>query len=135
MRPIKTAPDNGQGSSFNFSAVYRGALITLIVSLIFSIFLGLIYYLTGLSETSLPWTASGILCLSVLIGSGYAAAKARVKGLYHGIGTAIIYFILVWIIAALFLPSIITLAGFGSKFALTVICGAVGGMLGVSLSS
>ena len=135
MSRIKNKSDNGQGPSFNFSAVYQGALITLIISLVFSVLFGLIYYLTSLTENSLPLVASGILCLSVLIGSSYAAAKAGAKGLYHGIGTAVIYFILVWIIAAVFLPSIITLAGFGTKFALTVICGAVGGTLGVSLSS
>lgn len=131
MRPMKSEPSN----NLNFSAIYKGVISTLLISLVLSMFFGTVYYLTNLSENSLPWVSSGILCLSVLVGGGYAAAKAGAKGLYHGIGVAVIYFILVWLVAALFLQSFVTFSGFAIKLILTLLSGALGGILGVSLKA
>jgi putative membrane protein (TIGR04086 family) len=135
MRPLKSDLNNNQGPSINFTAIYKGTLVTLIASLFLSIIAGLIFYLTNLSENTLPWVASAILCISVFAGSFFSASKVGFKGLYHGLGVGLLYFILVWIIAGLFLPSAIALGGFVSKLLLTLISGAVGGILGVSFSS
>lgn len=135
MCPLKKENSNNQGPAINFSAIYKGTLVTLVISLILSILVGIIYYLSSLSESTLPWMASGILCLSVFIGGGLAANWVGAKGLYHGLGVGVVYFILVWLVAGLFLPGSVSLVGFASKLAMSLAAGSIGGVLGVGLSS
>ncbi|GAB6157428.1 hypothetical protein JCM39194_06280 [Desulfotomaculum varum] len=119
----------------HFSSVWRGTLVSLIFSLCLSILAGLAYYITGLSENTMPWVAGGILFVSVVTGSGYAAKRARSKGLFNGLGVGICTFIIIWLLVGLFLPGHVLLPGALSKFVLTLLAGSLGGMLGVGLAS
>lgn len=100
-----------------------------------SILAGLAYYFTGLSENTMPWVAAGIFFTSVVVGSGYAAKRARSRGLFNGLGVGIATFIIIWLLVGLFLPGDVLLVGALGKFALTLVAGALGGMLGVGLAS
>ncbi|MEG6615571.1 TIGR04086 family membrane protein [Peptococcaceae bacterium 1198_IL3148] len=135
MRPLKTEINNNQGPAISWTTIYKGTLITLVFSLLLSIIAGMVFYLTSLSENTLSWVASAILGISIFSGSFLAAYKVGYKGLYHGIGIGVLYFILVWIIAGLFLPSGVALAGFAIKFVISLIAGAIGGVIGVTLSA
>ncbi|AEF94198.1 hypothetical protein Desca_1339 [Desulfotomaculum nigrificans CO-1-SRB] len=133
MSPIK---QNTPGPPFfNYTAILRGTLVSLGFSLGLSILAGLAYYFTSISENSIPWVAATILFVSVSLGSGYAAKRARSKGLFNGIGVGVLTFILIWILTGLFLPGNILLVGALGKLALTVIAGGIGGMIGVSFAS
>ncbi|RYD04493.1 hypothetical protein N752_14060 [Desulforamulus aquiferis] len=100
-----------------------------------SIIAGLTYYFTSLSENTMSWVAASILFLSVATGSGYAAKRARSRGLFNGLGVGIVSFILIWIISGLFLPSSILLAGALGKLTLTLAAGGLGGVIGVAIAS
>ncbi|WP_051688091.1 TIGR04086 family membrane protein [Desulfofalx alkaliphila] len=132
MQSLKNDGLNNQNPSLNFSAIFQGTLAALIASLFISMLAGAVYYLTGLSESTLPWLSTGILCFSVFIGGGYASARAKVKGLYHGLGVGIMFFIILWLVALIFLSGSVLLTGFGLKLLLSLVSGAIGGILGVS---
>ena len=119
----------------NFHSIYRGTLTALLLSLLLSILAGLVYYFTSLAENTMPLAATLILFLSVAIGSGYAAKKARSKGLFNGLGVGITTFVIIWLVVGLLLPGNVLLSGVLSKLDLTLIAGALGGTLGVGLAS
>ncbi|ABO50271.1 conserved hypothetical protein [Desulforamulus reducens MI-1] len=120
---------------FSFSSIYRGTLVALSFSLGFSILAGLAYYFTDIPENSMSWVAVVVLFASVFLGSGYAAKRARSKGLFNGLGVGLATFIVIWLMVGLFLPGKILFVGVLGKLVLTVVAGGLGGMLGVGLSS
>lgn len=119
----------------NFSSICRGTLVALGFSLCFSIITGLLYYFTSLSESTMPLASAIILFVSIAIGSGYAAKRARSRGLFNGLGVGITTYLIIWILVGLFLPSNILLMGALGKLTLTLAAGALGGMLGVGWAS
>lgn len=132
MSPIKQQSPRVPG--IYFSSVYRGTAVTLGVSLGLSVVAGLTYYFSHLSESTLPWLSAVILFLSVTCGSGYASRKAGSRGLYHGVAVGLMFFILIWLLAALFLPGKVLLLGAAAKLAISLVAGAIGGVLGVAVN-
>lgn len=127
-------PEPVRPSALNFSAIFKGTVVTLAVSVAGSAFLGMLYYFTGLSEQTLPWFASAMLFTGVLLGGGTAAKNAGNKGLFHGIGVGVLYFLLIWIISAIFLPSQVAFFPLLLKLSLVLAGGALGGIVGVGLA-
>lgn len=117
-----------------FTAVLRGTLAAVVISVLGSAVLGLVYYFTGLKEGTLPLLATGVFLLGVFVGGGMAAQYAGVRGLYHGLAVALAFFVISWLITGLLLPSPIILSGLLQKLLLCLGAGAVGGVLGVSLA-
>ncbi|MTI81048.1 MAG: TIGR04086 family membrane protein [Firmicutes bacterium] len=135
MRPIKNESNNVQNTGISLTAICYGTLATVTVAVILSTSFGVIYFLTSISESTLPWVSSSILCVSAFLGSIYASQRVGAKGLYHGIGVGIMFFIFIWIVAGFFLAGNLFLTGFITKLVLTLLSGAAGGVLGVSFSS
>lgn len=134
MRHKKTDSHNNHSPGLSFSAIYKGTLVTLIAAIPLGLIAGIVYYLTSLSESTMPFMVTGILTLSVFSGSFFAASKVGAKGLYHGLGVASLCFLVIWLISALFIPTNITLAGFATKLVLLLAGGSLGGILGVTMS-
>ena len=133
MPPLKQ--DKPSMPVLHVPSIYRGTLVSLGLSLGFSVLVGLTYYFTNLAENTMSWVATGILFISVASGSAYAAKKARNKGLFNGLGVGFTTFIIIWLLAGLFLPGHILLVGALGKLSLTLLAGAIGGMVGISLAS
>lgn len=127
-------PEPARPSTINFNAIAKGTVVTLVISVTGSALLGILYYFTGLSEQTLPWSATVMLFISILFGGGTAAKNAGNKGLFHGAGVGILYFLLIWIIAAIFLPSQVAFFPLLLKLALALAGGALGGIVGVGLA-
>lgn len=124
-----------RNSPFNFSALLRGTLYAIVLSVLGSGVMGMVYFLTSLSESTLPWLASSILFLSVMVGGGAAARKVGSNGLYHGLGVGIMFFLLSLFLALVFLPATVLFIPMLQKLLLALAAGALGGMLGVGLAS
>lgn len=118
---------------FNVGAVVRGIFFALTIALLLSIGTGLVYHLSSLSEKSLPLSAAIILASGAFGGSLTAGRQAGNKGLYHGLAVGLLFFIVVWAAAALFVPG---QAGLNIFYKLIIIlsCGTIGGVVGVGLS-
>ena len=113
----------------------RGVLIATAVTILsFLLFACLLAY-TGLPESLIPgiaWTMEG---LGALI-SGFCAAKgAGSRGIITGWIAGLLYMVVIWMISVLsgsgfsFGMHTLTLLG------LSVVCGGIGGVLGVNLTS
>lgn len=118
----------------NWQAVFKGILAALVITFLGCIILGLSYHFTMLSEKTLPVTASVLFYTSIFLGSILAAWGAGHKGLLHGITVTIIFIILSMIIAKLFLQMGTSFPIIAQKGLIAVLAGAVGGIIGVSLS-
>ncbi|GAB6181017.1 hypothetical protein JCM14036_23360 [Desulfotomaculum defluvii] len=127
--------DTPRTPMLSFSSIIRGTLVALSFSLVFSLLAGIIYYFTNVSEKSMSWVAIFILIISVFLGGGYAARRARNKGLFNGLGVGVITFIAIWILVGLFLPGNVLFIGALGKLILLLIAGGLGGMLGVGFTS
>jgi len=119
--------------SLSAGAVLKGVLYALAVSLLLSTGAGLVYHFSSLPENTLPWLAAVILAASTFGGSLAAGRQAGSKGLYHGLAVGLLFFIVVWAVAALFVPG---QAGLNiiCKLLIIVPGGALGGVIGVGLS-
>ena len=127
-------PDPVRPSSINYNSIIKGTVISLAISIAGSALLGMAFYFTALSESTLPWFAYAMLFAGVLCGGGIAAKNAGNKGLFHGMGVGVTYFVLIMLIALIFLPSQATFFTVLLKFIIALAGGAVGGILGVGLS-
>ncbi|MDD4169773.1 MAG: TIGR04086 family membrane protein [Desulfotomaculaceae bacterium] len=118
---------------FNFSAVIKGILFALVLSLLLSTGTGLIYHFSSLPEHTMTWSAGIILASSTFCGAFFAGRQTGNKGLYHGLAVGIMFFIITWLAAALFLPG---QAGISliAKLLITSLGGALGGIIGVGLA-
>lgn len=66
---------NNIKDTVNILAVIQGTIITVAVSLLLSAGAGAVYYLSPITEQTLPWSAAVILALSTFSGSLVAGKK------------------------------------------------------------
>lgn len=118
---------------FSVGSVVRGTTLALLITLLLSTGFGIIYHFSSLSENTLPLFTAVILALGVFSGSLAAGKHAGNKGLYHGLAVGLLFFIIVWAVAALFFPGPASLHVF-YKLLIALLCGIVGGVIGVGIS-
>lgn len=119
-------------STFSLNAVLRGTMLVLIIMVVLSALAGLIYYLSSLSEKTIPLAAIVILFTSIFLGGFFGARQAGCKGLFHGLAVGAASFLLIFVITLLLLPGGIILKSLLSKIILSLIAGSLGGILGVA---
>ena len=114
--------------------IIKGVGIAILFSLVFlTIFSALLTY-TSLSENLIQPVVISVTGISILVGSFFATRKVGKNGILKGITVGLIYILLIYFISSIVnngnfslnLGSIImTLAG--------IICGAIGGIIGVNI--
>jgi len=121
----------GSNSVFSFVSVFRGLLTALAAMLIGILFLGIIYYFTGITESTMPVTASILLFIGVSLGGFYSSRHSGSKGLVHGLATGIAVFILIWLLMGIFLPAGVAFFPLIQKLLICLVGGSLGGIFGV----
>ncbi|KAF1084673.1 hypothetical protein SPSYN_02452 [Sporotomaculum syntrophicum] len=121
-------------SPLSLNAIFKGLLAALIITVLGSALLGIIYYVTSIGETTLPLTSSILYYISIFAGSVLAARWAGCKGLVHGIGVALLFMLLSWLIGHFLLHTSLTAGVSLQKAVISCLAGAVGGVLGVGFS-
>ena len=119
---------------FNFPSIIMGTLLAFLLTFAGGLLLGAANYFSSLSEGVLPMGGTLILFFSVICGGAMAGRRAASKGLYHGAGTGLLFFILIWLLAANFLPTDLKMTSLLTKFVLLLVGGAVGGVLGIGIN-
>lgn len=114
--------------------VRRGLLSSLFTVLFLILISALIFHFTSLSECYLPLISLFILGISTFVGGLVGAREAGISGLFHGIIIGTIFFILVAILALIIAPTALAIIQIIKKLLVCVICGALGGLIGVALS-
>lgn len=121
-------------SPFSLNAIFKGLLAALIIAVLGSALLGFVYYVTSISETTLPLASSILYYISIFAGSVMAACWAGGKGLVHGISVALLFMLSGWLIGHFLLHTTLTAGVSLQKAVISCLAGAVGGVLGVGLS-
>ena len=126
--------DRAGFGALSLSAIIKGVLIALVITVLGSALLSVVYQMTGVAEKTLPGTSVALFYLSILIGSFLAARDAGSRGLLHGLVVAILFMLLGLLLAGLFFDFKAVAGNLILRGGLSGIAGAVGGVLGVGLS-
>ncbi len=114
--------------------IFKGVLISILITLFFLFVLSVILTYTNISETVIPVSIIVITCVSVLMGSLLTTKAMKRKGMLYGGVIGGIYIILLYLIS-----SIIS-QGFGLNIysilmiIFSIIAGMFGGILGINMN-
>lgn len=130
-RAFQEAPHAGHPIVY----IVKGSAVSIIVSLLFSVFLAVISLVTDLAsiERYMPYIMLGATICSVFVGSVYAAQQARAKGLLIGVGVGVAYVLAAALFDMQMSTESLSMLVFGKKLAVAAVTGAVGGMVGTNL--
>ncbi|WP_027363679.1 TIGR04086 family membrane protein [Desulfotruncus alcoholivorax] len=128
MREQKT------GAFLSANAVLKGLVAALIITVIGCALMGTAYHLTSLSEASLPRTSASLFYFSIFAGSIVAAKEAAYKGFLHGVMVALMFVLISWLVAKFFMGLGVGFIYTIKKALISIVSGAIGGILGVGLS-
>ena len=122
------------GGFFNTNAVFKGVAAALVITIAGSAIMGSVYHLTALSEESLPQASASLLYFSIFAGSVVAAREAAYKGFLHGAMVALMFILVSWLVAKLFMGLQASFVYTVQKALIAIISGAIGGIFGVGIS-
>lgn len=115
------------------SAVLKGILTAVAVSLILSAIIGVVYHFSSITGAAIPWLTVVILAVGAFSGALITGKDVGNKGLYYGLATGLVFFLVILLAAKLFMPGQSAL-GIVYKLLITAAAGTVGGIIGVGLS-
>ncbi|MEN6413691.1 MAG: TIGR04086 family membrane protein [Veillonellales bacterium] len=115
--------------------IFLGAIVSLAVSLVCTLFLSLVSLLSEgfFIERYMEYIMVAVTMVSIFIGSVFAAQKAESKGLLIGIAVGFIYVIVSVAVGMKISQETITLLVFANKFVAGIAAGALGGLIGINL--
>lgn len=114
--------------------IRRGLLSTLCTAFLLILISALIFHFTPISEAFLPITSLIILSVSAFVGGCVGAREAGIRGLLHGIIIGTVFFLLIAILALIIAPETLAIIHIIKKLLACVVAGALGGILGISMS-
>ncbi len=109
------------------SSSFAGILVVIVCLLAFSILMTKF----DAPEAMVSVMSSLALCIGAYSGGYIASRKRRQNGLILGLMTGILIYCLILAIGLLFAKTSVTLTFF-SKLVMTIVCGAIGGIIGVN---
>ena len=114
----------------------KGVFLSLIISLLFTVFLSMINLITESSyvDNYLQYIMVGITMISIFIGSTYATLRAESMGLIIGVSVGVIYVLISVAIGMNLSQESISLLILANKMIAGIAAGALGGLVGVNLS-
>lgn len=113
----------------------KGVFVSIIVSLVFTLFLSLISLVTENTyiDNYMQYVMVGVTMISIFIGSVYATQQAEAKGLIIGILIGLIYVLISIGIGMEISQQSIPLLVLANKFIAGIAVGILGGLVGVNL--
>lgn len=131
----KKIDDISKEKNKNIINVIKGAIIAIILSLIFLTVYAAVLSFTNVSENTMVPVVLVITGISILIGSSMSSISIKKKGLMNGALVGLIYAITLYILSSIFgagfsieLNSIIMII-------VAIITGMIGGIIGVNLKN
>ena len=114
--------------------IFKGVLISILITLFFLLVLSAILTYTNISETVIPVSIIVITAVSILMGSLLTTKRMKKKGMLYGGVIGVIYIILIYIVSSLISK------GFGLNvysilmIIFSIIAGMFGGILGINMN-
>lgn len=113
----------------------KGLGKALLVAIILGVATAVVVYFTGLQETLLGPLSKLVLIISVFWGGCHISKAYGSKGLIRGMSLGLMFFIIMLIATLIFNPALIGLKTFISNLLICIVSGALGGILGIGLST
>lgn len=119
----------------NSIKIIKGTIFAIVISFIMLLIYAILLSYTTLSENTIIPVIATITGISILIGSMISTHKIKKNGLLNGCVVGISYVTILYITSSLFLAGFtLTLNSF-IIFAVAIITGMVGGIIGVNLNN
>ncbi|HWQ61339.1 MAG TPA: TIGR04086 family membrane protein [Negativicutes bacterium] len=117
------------------TAIGKGVLVSLIVSLVAIVFLSVVSLATEslFIDNYLRYIMVGVTVASIFIGSAYAAQRAGGLGLLVGMAVGLIYVLISVGVGLETTPEPVSLLALANKLFAGIAAGALGGLVGVNL--
>lgn len=131
MRLSNKNPSTG----LQINSVFKGVIWALIITIMLGVLLSIFLQYTPLSEVFLTGFSIFIFFISMLLGALISAHSAGCKGLFHGLSTSLVYFVLMTAAGLICVPTAISLGFAIKRFSLCLVSGVIGGIIGIGLST
>lgn len=119
----------------NLSIELNGLARTILISLLLAVVSAVVVYYTNISEQIFALLAQLILAGGVFAGAVYVARVRATRGLVRGLNFGVMVFILMLIATVAINPGLLSLKSSLYNLMLCLASGALGGILGIGLSS
>jgi len=115
--------------------ILKGVLVSLIVALVFTLFLSVISLVTDNTYVDfyIQYIMVGVTMISIFIGSAYATQQASSKGLLIGMFIGVIYVLLSVGLGMEISHESVSILVLTNKFVAGIGAGILGGLVGVNL--
>lgn len=117
--------------SFKLSLVVKGILISALFALVLSLLFSLILTFTRIPESTLSLQI--IYGISVFSGAALTSYQAGAKGLYYGLTVGVGFILFLLLVSAILISGSPAWLGIGEKTIISLVCSAVGGIIGAVL--
>ena len=118
---------------FRLDSVLSGVVAAYLASLVCSAVLGAVMLKTTIAQETVPSIISGVSFLSIALGSGYAALKARWAGWMHGAATGALYIVTTILISLVLFPEPLNVVAVLERTVIAGFVGLVAGAISVNL--
>lgn len=129
---IKTVEAGGVSVALGF---FKGAGIALIFTIIAFAVFALILSYTPLPQGAIPYIAFATQVIGAVISGFVPAKRLGTKGLITGSISALLYMLIIWLVASLVSDGFYMGKHILTMFALSLISGACGGIFGVNFKT
>lgn len=113
--------------------LFKGIIISFIISIICIIITSIILRFTNIQESKLTLINNITMTLSICLGSMYLAIKSKENGWLHGSILGGIYYIIILVLKVIFINENIFKSTYLLRLIVSVILGAIGGIIGINL--
>lgn len=118
---------------FRWDSILAGVVAGYLASLVCSAVLGAVMLKSTIAQETVPSIISGVSFLSIAIGSGYAALRARWAGWLHGAATGALYIVTTILISLVLFPEPLSMVAVLERTVIAGLVGLVAGAIGVNL--
>ncbi len=118
----------------NTIRILKGSILAIVLSLILLLIFAMLLAYTSLSETTMVPVVTVIAGISIFIGSTISTIKIRKNGLLNGSLVGLIYILLLYLCSSIYFASFSININSIIIICASVICGMIGGIIGVNLN-
>ncbi len=118
----------------NSIRILKGAIFSILLSLILLFIFAMLLTYTSLSETTMIPVVTIIAGISIFIGSTISTIKIKKNGLLNGSLVGLIYILLLYLCSSIYFASFSININSIIIICASVVCGMIGGIIGVNLN-
>lgn len=117
-----------------FKQILKGDLLAFIFTILMLLIFSALLTYTSISESIIPQTIIIITGISILLGSSIGTMKMKTKGLLSGAVVALIYILAIYILSSVVNGNFAFNVYSIIMCITSVICGMIGGIIGVNIN-